>query len=109
MSDTIVLFSGHPPAEPCETTLGSALTRVTRYHDADGVHAGIWECHAGSFTIDAHPVDEMCHILEGEGSITHADGTACAIKAGDSFFIPKGTRMVWTVEKYLRKAYMVSP
>ncbi|MEH0018376.1 MAG: cupin domain-containing protein [Desulfobacter sp.] len=108
MRDKIILFSKESFAEETETVLGSAVTRVKKYHDAEGVHTGFWECFPGSFTIEAHAADEVCHILEGEGAITHADGTVCNIKAGDSFFIPRGTYMTWTVEAYLKKVYMVS-
>ena len=108
MNDKIIMFSGENKVSESEATLGTAVTRVKRYHEKDGVHAGFWKCFAGTFTIEAHAVNEMCHILEGEGTITHFDGTVCPIKAGDSFFIPRKTKMVWQVETYLRKVYMAS-
>ena len=109
MSGNVIMFSGENQAEETETTLGTALTRVSKHHVDGEIHSGFWECHPGVFTIEAHGANEMCHILEGEATITHADGSVLPIAAGDSFFIPKGTKMTWTVEKYIRKAYMVSP
>ena len=109
MSLKTILFTDENSSQKSETELGSAVTRASRFFDSGDVHAGFWECFEGSFTIESHAVNELCHILEGEAEIAHADGSVCSIKAGDSFFITKGTKMTWTVKKYLKKTYMVSP
>ena len=68
--------------------------------------AGIWDCSKGSFAIPSHATDEMCSILEGEAVIEHADGTRVTVRPGDSFLIPYGTRTIWHVANYVKKAFV---
>lgn len=51
------------------------------------------EVAPGSFAgRHTHPGEEISYILEGEGEILIGDRPALKVKAGDSFFIPAGTR-----------------
>lgn len=105
----VVKFGESPVAENVTAELGDTSTTVTKYHVSDTVQVGVWECEVGLFTIDAHAVNEMCHILEGQGIVTHQDGTVCEFQAGDTLYIHKDTYMRWDVQKRVRKVYMVAP
>lgn len=105
----MIMFNFDTPSEVIEAQRGTARTRVTQYFNQDQVHAGLWECWEGSFDIDAHPVHEVCHILEGTALISQADGSQTEVTAGDAFFIPKGTPTFWKVDTFIKKVYMVAP
>jgi uncharacterized cupin superfamily protein len=53
------------------------------------------------------PWHEMVRLLEGEVKITEADGAVHLFKAGDAFFIPKGTICKWQTNGYLKKFYSI--
>lgn len=108
MTEPIIMFSPENHAKKIDNRLGTAQTHALRYFEKDGVHAGTWECRAGEFTIEAHPVNEVCHILEGEAQIFGPDGESRTVVPGDSFFIPKGSPSTWRVKKFVKKTYMVS-
>jgi len=46
-------------------------------------------------------------VISGALSLTHADGRVETIGPGDTFFIPKGTPLIWEVTETLRKFYMI--
>ncbi len=70
--------------------------------------AGVWECAPTREEIDAYPVDEMMTILSGSVTVSMDGGMAETFTAGDTFFIPKGTRCVWEITETLRKYYFIA-
>ena len=53
------------------------------------------------------PRHELMHILEGEVTITEEGFAPQTFKAGDSFFVPMGTRSDWKTTRYIRKIYCI--
>lgn len=64
----------------------------------------IWEKEISSFpwTYDAK---EVCYILEGEVTVTPADGESVLIKAGDLVTFPQGMSCHWDITQDIRKHY----
>jgi hypothetical protein len=46
-------------------------------------------------------------MLEGAVTITEEDGTPHIFKAGDAFFVPKGTVCSWKIDRYVKKFYAI--
>ena len=57
---------------------------------------------------DAYPVDEMMQILDGELVLTSPDGTSETYRAGDTFYMAKGTPIIWEIKKTLHKYFMIT-
>jgi uncharacterized cupin superfamily protein len=49
----------------------------------------------------------MVQLLEGEVTITEADGRTRLLKAGDAFFMPVGTVCKWKNTGYKKKFYSI--
>ena len=47
-------------------------------------------------------------MISGEVRLTDAEGNSETYRAGDTFFIPKGTRCIWEITEKLRKFYMIA-
>ena len=84
------------------------LNRTHYINEAETTYSGVWECAPTHEVIDAYPVHELMTIVSGKITVTHADGTAEHLVAGDSFFIPTGKKMVWEITETLRKIYMIT-
>ena len=69
---------------------------------------GVWECAPAREDIEAYPVHEMMVVISGSLTLTDADGNRDTFTAGDVFFIPKGTRVLWEITEKLRKFYMIA-
>ncbi len=70
-----------------------------------GPLVGIWSCTPGIIEMAAQPYNEFVTLYDGEVIATLNDGTPVHLKTGDSFFVPKGSKIRWdirrTVFKYL--------
>jgi len=62
----------------------------------------MWDCTAGRFNW-FYGVDETIYLLEGSITVVDCTGQVNHVRAGDTFFFPKGTRFEWTVPTYVRK------
>ena len=81
----------------------------SHYSSADeSILAGVWECAPCREVIDAYPVDEFMTVISGSLTLTDADGRVEVMSPGDSFFIAKGTPLIWEITKTLRKVYMIA-
>ncbi|WP_082643582.1 cupin domain-containing protein [Ruegeria denitrificans] len=69
--------------------------------------SGVWECLICREEIDAYPVHEMMTVISGSVTLTHPDGGAETFTAGDTFFIKKGSKLIWEITEKLRKYYMI--
>ena len=75
-------------------------------HSSGNFKSGIWDCTAGSWEHN-HPKLEFCYIVEGSVKIVEEEnGVTHTFNAGDSFVVPKGTRVTWIVEKYAKKLFV---
>lgn len=74
----------------------------------ESILAGVWTCAPSREVIDAYPVNEMMTVLGGSVSITNAAGEVEIFTKGDSFFIPKGAKVIWEITETLTKHYMIA-
>ncbi|MDF2045015.1 MULTISPECIES: cupin domain-containing protein [Microbacterium] len=71
-----------------------------------GLRVGTWMCEPGEFPWSwTHA--EMFHIIEGEGTLTDADGCVHVIAPGRVFFMEAGDTGTWVVTKTIRKSWVV--
>ena len=62
------------------------------------VSAAYFAVTAGSFRM-TYPFTEHAVVVEGSVTLTDEDsGLTTRYEAGDGWFIPKGTRVLWTIE-----------
>jgi len=76
-------------------------------NDAGNMFVGMWDSTAFESEMCPFPCYEFVQLLEGEITITEADGTTHLFKAGDAFFIPEGTVCSWKTNGYVRKYYSI--
>lgn len=74
-------------------------------NDTGNMEVGLWDTQAMRSGMEPFPWHEFAQILDGEVTITEADGTAHRFGPGDVFFVPAGTVCSWDVPRYLRKYY----
>lgn len=74
------------------------------------VQTGVWEGAPARFEIDGYPAHELMAILSGSVTITDLDtGDAQTFTAGDTFFVTKGSRIIWEINETMRKYYVIVP
>ena len=76
--------------------------------DDDSVSIGVWECAPSREEFEAYPVNELMTLISGSLTLTHADGAVEMLETGDTFFIAKGTKLIWENSETLRKYYMIA-
>jgi len=101
------------PSDMCppEAFTSADRTELINSHfatDDESVLSGVWECAPSREVIDAYPVHEMMTVISGSLTLTHADGRTETFTAGDTFFIAKGTSVIWEITETLRKFYMIA-
>ena len=76
-------------------------------NDAGNFLVGMWDSEAFESEMKPFPQYEFVQLLEGEVSITEENGQSQTFKAGDAFFIPKGTVCSWKTDGYVKKYFAV--
>lgn len=76
-------------------------------NDAGNFHVGTWDSGPMVSKMKAFPTHEFVRMLEGEVTITEADGTAQTFRSGDCFFVPKGTVCSWEIKDRVKKHYAI--
>lgn len=105
--------SGMQPSDmtPQDCFTGSDRTELNHTFFAtpdEAVTVGVWECAPSKEEIESYPVHEMMTVISGSVTLTDANGHKETFAAGDSFFIPKGTKCTWEITQTLRKFYMIN-
>lgn len=85
----------------------SEFNRSTFTNEDDTVLCGVWECAPCREEIESYPVHEMMTVISGSVTLTHPDGRAETFTDGDTFFVAKGSRLIWEITRKLRKYYMI--
>jgi uncharacterized cupin superfamily protein len=73
----------------------------------DGLTVGLWSATPFVSASGSYPVDEFMILLEGCVIIRLPDGHSETVRAGDSFFIPKGLNCTWDQSETVRKIYVI--
>lgn len=81
--------------------------RVFFRNDQDNFEVGLWDTQKLQTGLDPFPCHEFAQVLDGEVTLTEADGTEQRFTRGDVYFIPAGTVCSWNVPRYLRKFYAI--
>lgn len=100
--------SNMTPPEAFTTDDKSELNDTFFATPDESILTGVWECAPCREEIDSYPVHEMMTVISGEVRLTDADGKSETYRAGDTFFIPRGTCCVWEITEKLRKFYMIA-
>ena len=66
---------------------------------------GLWQCEAGSIDIDYYPVNELCHIVQGELLIQDRLGGSLRLAANSVIVIPQGFRGKFIIEHFCQKLF----
>jgi uncharacterized cupin superfamily protein len=74
-------------------------------NDDETMTVGLWDCQAFEGEMSPFPSHEFVHMVAGEVTIREPGGISQTFKAGDAFFVPKGTQCSWHVPKYIRKFF----
>ncbi|HEX2841148.1 cupin domain-containing protein [Hyphomicrobium sp.] len=72
-----------------------------------GLLVGVWACSPMTGRMGPWSTNEVMLLLEGSVTIDHADGSSLDVKAGEAFFIPKGTVCSWRQEGDLKKFFVI--
>lgn len=118
MTDIDFRLVADPPQgmEPSDMTAPELFTTDDRTElnyaafatDDESILSGVWECAPCREEIDAYPVHEMMTVISGSLTLTHPDGRTETFTTGDTFFIAKGSKLVWEITETLRKFYMIA-
>ncbi len=76
-------------------------------NDTGNMFVGMWDSTALDSEMRPFPWHEMVHLLEGQVTISEADGSRHLFRAGDVFFIPMGTVCKWQTHGYVKKFYSI--
>jgi uncharacterized protein len=63
-----------------------------------------WECEPSTFDW-SYDADETAYVLEGDVTVTCADGQAVDLGPGDLVRFPRGLSCIWEVKKKIRKVF----
>ena len=79
------------------------------YADPTGqFSAGTWQGEPGAWRVRYDPhEEEFCVLLEGEMTLTAADGQVQHFRAGDAFVVPGGFEGIWENRTRVRKQYAI--
>lgn len=92
--------------DPAKIIAGDPVFTTWNLEDRDGLYCGIWQATPGTWRI-AYDEWEYCRILSGHSVITHDDGTATTVRAGDSFVLRPGFTGTWQVIETTTKDYVI--
>lgn len=76
-------------------------------NDAENFFVGTWKSGPMVSKMLPFPTHEFVRMLDGEVTITEADGTAQTFVGGDCFFVPKGTVCSWDIKTQVKKHYAI--
>ncbi len=86
---------------------GSAVEREREFFTSDDgtMTVGLWDCQASEGDMEPFPAHEFVQMIAGEVTIKEPGGISQTFKAGDAFFVPKGTQCSWHIPNYIRKFF----
>ncbi len=96
---------------PPETFTGDDRSETNHFFFAaadESILSGVWESAPCKEEIESYPVHEMMTIISGSVTLTNADGQSETFTSGDTFFVPKGTKLTWHITETLRKFYFIA-
>lgn len=106
---TLAALDLWPALDPAEVASGDPVQHGLAVHheQGTGLSVGTWHCTPYVSPLIHYPVDEYMVILQGSVTIEHEDGHILTFRAGDGFFMPKGTKGVWRQYEPLLKHFVI--
>ena len=97
------------PIDPNDIASGDPVQRGHVYFSTaeERLTAGVWDCTPYEEHRGPYPVDEFMILLDGSLDIENEDGSTQTFRAGEGFYIPRGTIMTWKQSEYLRKFWVI--
>jgi uncharacterized cupin superfamily protein len=94
------------PAEEILSGVREQSGRIV-FEDSDlGLSVGLWEQEANETNWIDYPMNEFMVMIEGEVVVREPDRDV-SVRAGETFFIPKGTRCRWTQLGRVKKFFLI--
>ena len=92
------------PINPAWVTEGNPVARAAELNRSADQTAFtvVWDCSKGKFTWTYH-LDETICILEGSIILSDSFNAPRRLGPGDVVFFPKGSKVHWEVESYVKK------
>jgi uncharacterized protein len=91
------------PAEDIVSGDPKARWAVMWQSDDGRLFNGVWHCTPGAFYLDN--ADETVCLIEGRATVTPEGGDPVDLKAGDTAFLPEGSRSLWDIHETVRKSF----
>jgi hypothetical protein len=73
-----------------------------------GPVVGIWACTTGIIEMSALPYNEFVTVFRGKVVATLDSGEPVELNAGDSFYVPKGSRIRWDIREDVAKYLVIA-
>jgi uncharacterized cupin superfamily protein len=81
--------------------------RIDGGSPGSGPVVGIWSCTPGVIEMASLPFNEFVSLFGGKALVTVDNADPIEIKAGDSFFFPKGSAVRWDIRETVSKYMLV--
>jgi uncharacterized cupin superfamily protein len=94
-----------PPADILLSAVPSQKAHEYFASSTGELTVGVWETTGYHRKLSNFNRHELMHLLEGSVTFTDDKGKSQTFRAGDTFFVPKGTPNAWKSEGILRKIY----
>lgn len=91
--------------DPANVVSGDPDETAAMVFSKDGVTAGVWQCGTYRERIENRPYEEICHVLEGEVTLSTDDGASETYRAGDTFLFRRGFTGYWDAKGPFRKYF----
>ena len=91
------------PAEDIVSGEPEAHWAVMWQSDDGQLFNGVWHCTPGAFYLDN--ADETVCLIEGRATVTPEGGDPVQLEAGDTAFLPEGSRSLWEIHETVKKAF----
>ncbi len=103
-TSTVAVELKPSPIEPSWVVAGNPVARASELMRSSdkSTWTVVWDCTAGSFEW-IYNCDETIHIMEGSIVLKDDHSGPTRLGPGDVVFFPKGSRVHWEVEGYVKK------
>jgi uncharacterized cupin superfamily protein len=98
---------GTMPSDDLIAGTGQQYGHLWLDDSASGLMIGVWACSPMTGRMGPWSTNEVMILLEGAVAIDHADGSVLDVRAGEAFYIPKGTQCSWRQEGDLKKFFAI--
>ncbi len=96
---------------PAEVLIGPkpSCHALNQFTGPGAMRAGVWDVMtACERSFVPHRIHELMHLIAGEVTLTHRDGTTASFRAGDTLLVPQGAPYAWKNTIPVVKFYTVS-